>query len=62
MGNSNGSKLAGAVAIAVVLWLLGGFVFGKAIGMVCVVLGIAVIGYAAGSIMNSPTPSTAGKK
>ncbi len=62
MGNSNGVKLAGAVAIAAVLWLLGGFVFGKVIGMVCVVLGIAVIGYTAGSIMNTPSPSTAAKK
>ena len=62
MKSSTCGKLAVPVAIAVVLWLLGGFVFNKEIGMVCVVLGIAVIGYAAGSIMNSPTPSAAGKK
>lgn len=58
MGNSKGSKLVVAIAIAVALWLLGGFVFGKAVGMICVILGIGIIGLAAGNIMNSPSPTS----
>lgn len=56
MENSVCGKLIVPVIIAAVLWLLGGFVFGKEIGMICVILGIAIVGYAAGSLMNSPEP------
>jgi uncharacterized membrane protein YdjX (TVP38/TMEM64 family) len=45
-----------AIIAAVVLWLIGGFVFGKAVGMVCVLIGITIVGLAAGNIMNSPAP------
>jgi O-antigen ligase len=46
-----------AVIAAAILWLLGGFVFGKAVGMICVIIGIAIVGLAAGNIMNSPEPA-----
>lgn len=45
-----------SIIVAAVLWLVGGFVFGKAVGMVCVIIGIAIVGLAAGNIMNSPEP------
>jgi hypothetical protein len=31
-------------------------VFGKAVGMVCVLIGVTLVGLAAGSVMNSPAP------
>jgi hypothetical protein len=43
-----------SVFIAVILWLLGGFVFDHTLGMVCVFLSIVVVGLAAGNIMNTP--------
>jgi ABC-type protease/lipase transport system fused ATPase/permease subunit len=46
-----------AVFTAVVLWLLGGFVFGHALGMICVFASIVVVGLAAGNLMNTPEPS-----
>jgi hypothetical protein len=42
--------------VAAILWLVGGFVFGKAVGMICVLIGITIVGLAAGNIMNSPEP------
>ena len=45
-----------AIIAASALWLAGGFVFGHAVGMVCVILGIGIVGLAAGNIMNSPAP------
>jgi len=57
MEKSNCSKLVVPVLIAALLWLVGGFVFGKDLGMIFVILGIAIIGYAAGSVMNSPIPA-----
>lgn len=45
-----------AIIASTVLWLIGGFVFGKAVGMVCVLIGITLVGLAAGNIMNSPAP------
>ncbi len=54
--NSKMSMLVMSVIAAVVLWLIGGFVFGKAVGMVCVVLGITLVGLAAGNVMDSPAP------
>lgn len=41
---------------SIVLWLVGGFIFGKAVGMVLVTIGITLVGLAAGNIMNSPEP------
>ncbi|MCR4297632.1 MAG: hypothetical protein NUV75_02595 [Gallionella sp.] len=45
-----------ALIAAMVLWIVGGFVFGKAVGMICVIIGIAIVGLAAGNVMNSPEP------
>lgn len=45
-----------AIIAAVVLWLLGGFVVGKSVGMVFVIIGISLVGLAAGNIMNSSEP------
>jgi hypothetical protein len=44
------------IIAAVALWLVGGFVFGKAVGMACVLIGITIVGLAAGNVMNSPAP------
>ncbi len=54
--NSRMNLLWMAVIAATVLWLIGGFVFGKAVGMVCVLIGITIVGLAAGNVMNSPAP------
>ena len=54
--NSKMGNLVLAIIAAIVLWLVGGFVFGKAVGMVCVIIGITMVGLAAGSVMNSPEP------
>lgn len=45
-----------AIIAAVVLWLLGGFVVGKSVGMAFVIIGISLVGLAAGNIMNSSEP------
>ncbi len=54
--NSKMGLLVMSVIAAIVLWLIGGFVFGKAVGMVCVLIGITIVGLAAGNVMNSPAP------
>jgi len=54
--NSKTRTLVIAVIASVILWLLGGFVFGKSIGMMFVIVGITLVGLAAGNIMNSPEP------
>ena len=55
--NSKTRTLLIAIFAAVVLWLMGGFVFGKAVGMICVIIGISLVGLAGGNIMNSPEPA-----
>jgi hypothetical protein len=50
-----------SVITAVILWLLGGFVFGHALGIVCVFTSIVVVGLAAGNLMNTPEPSQENK-
>ena len=54
--NSKVSTMFIAIVASIALWLIGGFVFGKAVGMVCVMIGIALVGLAAGNCMNSPAP------
>ncbi len=54
--NSKMGLLVMSVIASTVLWLIGGFVFGKAVGMVCVLIGITLVGLAAGNLMNSPAP------
>jgi hypothetical protein len=46
-----------SIIIAVILWLLGGFVFGHALGITCVFLSIVVVGLAAGNMMDTPSPT-----
>jgi len=45
-----------SVVAAVVLWLLGGFVFNHTLGIICVFLSIVVVGLATGSMMDTPEP------
>ena len=47
-----------SIFVAVILWLLGGFVFGHVLGIICVFLSIVVLGLATGSLMNTPSPSS----
>lgn len=56
MNNSKVGLLFMAVIAAIVLFLIGGFVFGKSVGIVCVFLAIALGGLAGGNLMNSPEP------
>ena len=46
-----------AIFAAIVLWLIGGFLVNKWLGMVCVFVGITIVSLAAGNIMDSPEPS-----
>ncbi|MGA7595204.1 MAG: hypothetical protein WCA64_08405 [Gallionella sp.] len=48
-----------SVIISVILWLIGGFAFGHTqfshvFGIVCVFVSIALVGYAAGNLMDTP--------
>jgi uncharacterized membrane protein len=45
-----------SVAIAIVLWVLGGFVINNILGTIFVTFGIALVGCAGGNVMNSPEP------
>ncbi len=56
MNNSKVNTLILTIIAAIALWLIGGFVFGKAVGMICVLIGITIVGLAAGNVMNSPAP------
>jgi hypothetical protein len=47
-----------SVIIAVILWLLGGFVLPHTFGIISVFLSIAIVGWAAGNLMDTPEPST----
>ena len=50
-----------SVVAAVILWLVGGFVVGHTLGIICVFLSIVVVGMAAGNLMNTPEPSSGDK-
>lgn len=54
--DSKTRTLVFAIIAAAALWLVGGFVFNMYVGMICVMAGIAIVGLAAGNIMNSPEP------
>lgn len=43
-----------ALLASMVLWLVGGFMIGHEIGMICVILGITITGVAAGRVMDTP--------
>jgi hypothetical protein len=51
-----------SVIASVILWLLGGFVFNHALGIICVFLSIVILGMAAGSLMDTPCPTSSDKK
>lgn len=53
MENSNCKILVLPFIVAAALWLIGGFFLSKELGMICVILGIAIAGWAAGNAMNS---------
>ena len=54
MEHSNCKTLVVPLIIAAALWLVGGFFLSKEMGMVCVILGVAIAGWAAGRVMDSP--------
>jgi hypothetical protein len=54
MENSNCKTLVVPLIVAAALWLVGGFFLSKEMGMVCVILGIGIAGWAAGRVMDSP--------
>ena len=56
MMDTKSNLLILASIAAAVLWLLGGLVFNKAVGMLCVLIGVFIVGWAAGNIMDSPSP------
>ena len=56
MGSNKINTLIMAILASCALWLIGGFVFGKAVGMACVLIGITIVGLAAGNCMHSPAP------
>ena len=50
--------LIGAVILCVVFWLVGGFIFKASFGgMICVIIGITIVGLAVGNLMDTPCPS-----
>jgi membrane protein required for beta-lactamase induction len=57
MMDSKSRKLVLASIVAAILWLLGGLVFNMAVGMMCVLIGVFIVGWAAGDIMDSPSPT-----
>ena len=54
MEHSNAKVLFLPFLGAVLLWLAGGFLLGKELGMICVILGLALAGWACGVFMNTP--------
>ena len=53
MEQSNCNTLVVPFLVAAALWLVGGFFLSKEMGMVCVIIGLAIAGWAAGNVMNS---------
>jgi hypothetical protein len=51
--NSKVGLLVLAIMAATVLFLIGGFAFGKSVGIICVLLAIFIGGLAGGNLMNS---------
>jgi len=55
--DSKSRTLVLAAIAAAVLWLLGGLVFNMAVGMICVLVGVGMVGWAAGNMMDTPSPT-----
>ena len=60
--NSKAGQVVIATLIAMVCWYIGGFVLGKGVGMILVMIGITIVGLAIGNLMDSPEPSQERKK
>ncbi len=60
--NSNIVKIVAAVIVSAALWLLGGLVFNHVVGMISVFISIAIAGYTAGVVMDTPCPTSAIKR
>jgi hypothetical protein len=54
--NSKVGLLTLSIMAAAVLFLIGGFAFGKSVGIICVWVSILIVGLAGGNLMNSPGP------
>ncbi|MDX8379764.1 MAG: hypothetical protein R8K48_06940 [Gallionella sp.] len=54
MQHSNAKVLILPFITAAFLWLIGGFYLSKELGMVCVIIGLALAGWACGVFMNTP--------
>ncbi len=54
--NTKTGLLVMAILLAIVLWLIGGFLVSKWLGMIFVIIGITIVSLAAGNVMNSPEP------
>ena len=51
-----------SIFVAVILWLLGGFVVGHELGIICVFLSILIVGLALGNMMDTPCTTSGHKK
>ncbi len=51
--NSKLGIMFAAIIAGIILFLLGGFVLNNKLGMVCVILAIALIGWSAGNVMDT---------
>ena len=50
--------LVGAVILSVIFWLVCGLVFKASFGgMICVIIGITIVGLAVGNLMDTPCPN-----
>lgn len=54
--NSKTNLLVMAIILAILLWLVGGFLVSKWLGMIFVIIGITIVSLAAGNVMNSLAP------
>jgi len=55
--DSKSRTLVLSVFAAAILWLLGGLVFNMAVGMICVLAGVGIVGWAAGNVMDTSSPT-----
>ena len=55
--DSKTRTLALSVLVTIILWLLGGFVVNNALGIILIMLGFIILGWAGGNKMNTPNPT-----
>lgn len=56
--DSKSLTLVVAVIATAIIWLLAGLASNMTVRMICVLAGVVVLGWAAGNMMNTPTPTT----